>query len=264
MSSPSPAKPQRVLLRKPRADSAARLFCFPYSGVGASMYNRWPAFAGPAEICFVQPPGRENRIKEPHYGTYEELAGQLADQLLPYFDRPFGFFGHCGGALPGFALALHLWERGLPTPDRLFLSSQVSPHDGPFGRFLELTNAELATELTAFVGQLGGNASPDMIAMGLRVLRKDVDANKAYHLDTPVKLPSTIHAIGWSDDVEIRPEQSTGWAEYAEPGRFRQVVLEGEHHAFLHAPPALVDELGTGMAEAVAGRRVVATAGGIA
>jgi len=250
----SSAKPQRVLLRKPKPDSAARLFCFPYSGVGASMYNRWPAFAGPAEICLVQPPGRENRIKEPHYGTYEQLAEQLADQLLPYFDRPFGFFGHCGGALPGFALTLELRRRGLPTPDRLFISSQVAPHDGPFGRFLEMTNAELAVELTSFVQRLGGRPTPDMIAMGLRVLRRDIDANRAYHLDEPMVLPSAIDVIGWRDDVEIRPEQSTGWARYTEASRFRQVVLAGEHHSFLDAPPALLDELASGMAAAVEGQ----------
>jgi surfactin synthase thioesterase subunit len=251
----SSAKPQRVLLRKPKPDSTARLFCFPYSGVGASMYNRWPAFTGPAEICLVQPPGRENRIKEPHYGTYEQLAEQLADQLLPYFDRPFGFFGHCGGALPGFALALELSRRGLPTPDRLFVSSQVAPHDGPFGRFLGMTNAELAVELTSFAQRLGGKPTPDMIAMGLRVLRKDIDANKAYHLDQPVVLPSAIHAIGWRDDVEIRPEQSTGWARYTDSSRFRQVVLDGEHHSFLDAPQALLDELASGMAAAVEDQR---------
>ncbi|WNV84699.1 thioesterase domain-containing protein [Umezawaea sp. Da 62-37] len=254
----APATPQRILLRKLNPDSPARIFCFPYSGVGASMYNRWPAYADDAEICLVQPPGRENRIKEPHYGTYEQLADQLADQLAPHFDRPFGFFGHCGGALPGFALAVELRQRGLPTPDRLFISSQVAPHDGPFGRFLELGNAQLAVELAAFAKRLGGTPSPDMIAMSLRVMRKDVDANKAYHLDEPVVLPSAIDVISWRDDVEIRPEQSTGWQHYAEPGRYRQVVLEGEHHSFLDAPPALLGELAAGMAAAVEGRKAMA------
>ncbi|MFD0382099.1 thioesterase II family protein [Streptomyces stramineus] len=63
-------------------------------------------------------PGRENRLREPHYGTYEELAEQLVEALLPHFDRPFAFFGHCGGALPGFATALLLARSGLPTPGR--------------------------------------------------------------------------------------------------------------------------------------------------
>ena len=33
------------------------------------------------EICLIQLPGRENRVREPHYGTYEELAVQLAESL---------------------------------------------------------------------------------------------------------------------------------------------------------------------------------------
>lgn len=115
------------LLRKPTADSTYRLFLLPYSGVGASMYARWPARLGPAEVCLVQPPGRENRFREPHYGRYEDYAAALVDDIRPLLDRPFAFFGHCSSALAGFATALHLQRLGLPVPDRLFVSSEVAP-----------------------------------------------------------------------------------------------------------------------------------------
>lgn len=247
---PAP-RPQRWLLRKPKGEAPARLFCFPYSGVGASMYHRWPERIGPAEVCLIQLPGRENRLRDPHYGTYEDLAGPLAEALLPHLDRPFGFFGHCGGALPGFALALHLRERGLPEPAALFVSSQVSPHDGPFGRFLGMRDDELAIELAELTRAMGGEPHPALIEMNLGVLRADVDANRAYHLDKPVRLPSVVHTIGWEDDQEIRPERMTGWSEYAEPGRFRAEVLPGEHYAFLGAPDALTGVLAAGMRRAV-------------
>lgn len=66
------------------------------------MFNAWPARFGAddgIEVCAVQLPGRENRMREPHYGTYEELAGHLVEALTPYLDRPFAFFGHCAGSL---------------------------------------------------------------------------------------------------------------------------------------------------------------------
>jgi surfactin synthase thioesterase subunit len=249
---PSP-RPQRWLLRRPKDDAPTRLFCLPYSGVGASMYSRWPQRIGPAEVCLIQLPGRENRLRDPHYGGYEDLALPLAEALLPYLDRPFAFFGHCGGALPGFATALHLLQEGLPTPDRLFISSQVAPHDGPFGRFLGMTDAELRVELTELTRAMGGAAPhPELIDMSLGVLRADVDANRAYRLEKPVRLPSVVHSIGWDADREIRPDQMAGWAEYAEPGRFRPAVLPGEHYAFLDAPDALLGLLAEGMEQTLA------------
>ncbi|MBB5120352.1 thioesterase [Streptomyces eurocidicus] len=246
---PTP-RPQRWLLRKPKGDAPTRLFCFPYSGVGASMYNRWPKRIGPAEVCLIQLPGRENRLRDPHYVTYEQLAGPLVEALLPYLDRPFAFFGHCGGALPGFATALHLMREGLPTPSALFVSSQVAPHDGPFGRFLGMTDDELAVELGELTRAMGGTPHPGLIDMSLGVLRADVDANRAYHLAEPVRLPSVVHTIGWDADREIRPDQMGGWEKYAEPGRFGSTVLQGEHYAFLGAPDHLIDVLATGMRRA--------------
>src|SRR5262245_61029676 len=115
-STPLPRRPPRWLLRRPSADAAARVFCFPHSGVGASMYHRWPRRIGSIEVCLIQRPARENRIREPHYETYEALASALADYLPPYLDKPFGFFGHCGGALPGVELAHQLHAAGLPAP----------------------------------------------------------------------------------------------------------------------------------------------------
>jgi surfactin synthase thioesterase subunit len=248
----SAGKPARWLLRRPSEDAAARIFCFPYSGCGASMYYQWPAQAGAAEFCLLQPPGRENRLREPHYGDFESLAEQLLPHLLPYLDRPFGFFGHCAGALPAFATTLELMRRELPLPAVLFLSSQVAPHQGPHGRFLSMTDDELGVELAGLMHLMGGTPDPDLIALGLGVLRADVEANKRYRLSESVTVPCRLTAIGWQDDREITVEQMAGWADWAAPGNFRQVVLPGEHYTFLSAPPALLDELALDMAQALA------------
>ncbi|MFL6161537.1 MAG: thioesterase II family protein [Jatrophihabitantaceae bacterium] len=245
-------EPTRWLLRRPDEEAGARIFCFPYAGVGASMYAGWPAQAGPAEICLLQLPGRENRLREPHYGNYQALADQLVEQLLPYLDRPFGFFGHCSGAMPGYATAMRLAQAGLPTPATLFVSSQVAPHHGPHSRFLSMTDDELRVELAGLVTALGGIPDPDLLTLGLAVLRSDVEAYRQYLVAEPMVLPSRITAIGWSDDPEATPGQLAGWAECAAPERFRQVVLPGAHYSFLSAPRELLAELAADMELAVA------------
>lgn len=218
----------------------ARLFCFPYSGCGASMYHRWPRRIGGIDICLIQPPARENRIREPHYTTYGELARALIDYLPPYLDRPFGFFGHCGGALPGVELTLQLEAAGLPVPQRVFISSQVAPHHGPAGRFLTLGRDELAEELRRLITSLGGTPAPQLIELGLDLLVADIEANRQYRVPGPQRLPCGITVLGWTGDREIPMERMDGWSELTSDCRY--VLLEGGHYAFLEAPAALLAE----------------------
>jgi surfactin synthase thioesterase subunit len=238
----APVRAGRWLLRVPAKESAGRIFCLPYSGVGASMFSRWPRWIGDYEVCPVQLPGRENRIGEPHFGTYQELAGPLADGLAPYLDRPFVLFGHCAGALPAFETASRLAETGLLGRfGRLVVSAQVAPHDCPWDRFLHSSDAELLDELRALSANRGTELAPAWAALALDVLRKDLGATRLYWRDEPAALPTGITVVHWSADPEVTPEQLAGWARYGADVRF--VVLDGGHYDFLGAPEPLLAEL---------------------
>ncbi|MEV0074647.1 MULTISPECIES: thioesterase II family protein [unclassified Amycolatopsis] len=233
--------PGRWLLRVPAATSTARLFCFPYSGVGASMFNGWPRSIGDVEVCPIQLPGRENRIREGHYGTYADLAGALAEALLPHLDRPFAFFGHCAGALPAFETAVLLAERGLPVPTTLFASAQVAPHHCPHDRFLDLTDDELRREIELLTLSRGGEVHPPLVELGLAILREDLATNRIYRRPAPVAVPFPITVLHWSRDPEVTQEQLRGWNDYS--GHVDITVVEGGHYDFLSAPPQLLDRL---------------------
>jgi surfactin synthase thioesterase subunit len=239
----------RWLLREPSETSAVRLFCIPYSGCGASMYRRWPRFLGDVEVCAVQLPGRENRLREEPYGSYESMADDLAEALLPYLDRPFAFFGHCGSALPGYETSVRLAERGYPVPARLFVSSQVPPHQGPAGRFLEMSDDELRVEMVELITELGGKPLPDLVELSVTILRADVEANKRYRPQTAIRLPLPITALGWRHDVEVDYRLMSGWADCG-PTTFH--LLDGPHYRFMDAPPELLAVLEDDLAEAVA------------
>lgn len=228
-------------MRRPDPAAEARLFCFPYSGTGASMYHRWPRRIGQVEVCLIQPPARENRIREPHYGTYQEMAAALVDYLPPYLDKPFGFFGHCGGALPGVELTLQLAAAGLPLPRRIFISSQVAPHDGPYGRFLSLRRDELTEELARLVTGMGGTPNPRLLELGLDLLEMDIEANRRYRVSEPQPLPCGITVIGWTEDQEIPMDLMGGWRVLSSDCRF--VLLDGKHYDFLGAPAHLLAEI---------------------
>jgi len=243
----------RWFLREPVPHAQARVFCLPYSGCGASMYRQWPAERDGVNFCPVQPPGRENRLREPSFATYQALADVLAEELLPYLDRPYGLFGHCSSALAAYETAVRLTERGHPPPARLYVSSEVAPQDGPYGRFLELEDAELAGELRELMVQLGGTPTPTFIEMTLGVLRQDLEANRRYYLADPPVLPCPITAIGWTGDVGMEPWRMTGWAAC---GDTTPVVLDGSHYRFMEAPDALLRLLVDGVAPTEGNRDV--------
>ena len=80
--------------KKSEADEE-RLFVFHHAGGGATYYMPLlKELAGRYSVYFVQLPGREFRINEPAYESWDKLLDDLTEALLPYLDKPFTFFGH--------------------------------------------------------------------------------------------------------------------------------------------------------------------------
>ncbi|MFJ2923551.1 thioesterase II family protein [Streptomyces massasporeus] len=238
----------RWLLRDPDPEAATRLFCFPYGGMGASMYAAWPRHIGTTDVVVLQPPGRENRMREPHPATFEEFAAEAAAALEPYLDRPFAFFGHCAASLPVHATARRLARDGLPAPERLYVSAQVPPHQCPRDRFLELDRQGLTDELSRIARALGQEPSPLLLDMALDVLEGDLEASRHYTMPAPEPLPSAITALHWRHHPEIPRSDMEAWSAYT--GEFRLVDMDGDHHSFMAAPGPLLDLVEAHLADA--------------
>jgi surfactin synthase thioesterase subunit len=234
---------RRWFLREPSPDARMLLLCMPYSGCGASMYRAWPATIGAAEVVPLQLPQRENRTREPHFGTYQQLAEAMLDDVGDLLTaRPYALFGHCGGALPAFELVIQIAERGLPAPARYFVSSQVAPQDGPWGRFLGLSEQGLRDEIAGLLTAMGGAASADeLVDLFIDVMEADLEANKKYWRPAG-SVPCPITALGWDDDVEVPHDLMGGWQAWADT---EKEILPGTHYSFLTAPPELVEVLAT-------------------
>jgi surfactin synthase thioesterase subunit len=239
-----PARKSKWLIRPPEPGAAGRVFLIPYSGCGASMYRQWPQQQDGIEFLPLELPGHDTRFAEPNFATYQELAKAMADGLEPYLGVPFGFFGHCGSALAAYEVSAELIRTGRSAPARLFVSSEVAPQDGPAGRFLQMSETELAGELEALIRELGGTPHPELVALYLEVLCSDVEANKRYVLPEPLRLSCPITAIGWTEDHEISYSTMGGWPEC---GDTTFELLPGRHHRFIEAPPDLLGVLCSGL-----------------
>lgn len=231
------------LIREPDPSAPARLLCFPVSGVGATQYRFWPERIGRYEVCPVQLPGRENRIRERRPATMEELGGLVAEALAPVLDRPYSVFGHCFGARVAHAVITSLADRGARLPGHFFASGCLAPHQGGrFGPFSpETTDEDYAEGLRQGCRERGEPVPPpELIALSIRVLRTDVALSCAYTPPRPQAPLLDITTIGWSADAHVAADSMGEWAAY---GVVRHVVLDGDDSAFRACPQELLDVL---------------------
>lgn len=228
------------LLRQPPDDARRLLFCFPYAGVGASSYRQWPKTIAGTWICPLQPPGRENRLREPPHRTHRAFADDLIDAIAGYLDRPFSLAGHCGAVPYALETILRLQDGGLRLPGRLFASSWGPPHLGLYGRlnFVDLRTVDLAEETFRLFAGMSGSFTRELATLAARVLRVDLEVQRPYRYDASRFLPCPVTALAWSHDDVVPPGQvhDNAWRECADVA---YELLDGDHLDFLRCPPNL-------------------------
>jgi surfactin synthase thioesterase subunit len=117
-----------LVVRRPRPDARARLFCFPFAGGGSAVFDDWgDAFDPSIEIVAVEPPGRLSRINEDPVRTVEEFARSLLPQISDKLDKPYGVLGHCLGGLTLYETLRFLQARKKPQPVHIFVSGARPP-----------------------------------------------------------------------------------------------------------------------------------------
>jgi medium-chain acyl-[acyl-carrier-protein] hydrolase len=222
-----------------KAKATVRLFCFPYAGGTTHTYRSWQALLPDSiDVAPVQLPGRGQRLSEPAFQRLSEIVEALGHELVPYFDKPFAFFGHSMGALIGFELARWLRKSHKAMPAQLFLSGRPAPQ---FSELTEPTWDLPEREFIKRVRQLNGTAQdvlnhPELMQLMIPLLRADFAVCETYQhqVDPPLECPITV--FGGVDDVEVRYEYLEPWRELT-ISEFRLHVFPGDHF-FVHAAQA--------------------------
>jgi surfactin synthase thioesterase subunit len=246
-------QPGRWLAQEPRPDARARIFCLPFTGTGAGLLRAWPARVEGTDVCRVQLPGRENRIREAPYSDFDTFARAAAEGLAPYLDRPYAVFGHCMGALLAHKLVRRLQDLPVRPAGRLIVSSSLPPHYPPARRYRppgadgegiyhpSMSDTELAVEMRRIARAQGQpDILPELLPLAIRVLRHDLDMCFSYAPAAPEPVTCPITAIGWSRDDDVPPARMASWNPYSD---VTHRILEGDKLTFIRAPRPLMDLL---------------------
>lgn len=220
-----------IIYSKPNPKAYLRLFCFPYAGAGASIFRTWPAQLPPdIEVCSVQLPGQESRLKEPLFTDLVPLIHALTPALLPHLDLPFVFFGHSVGALISFEVARQLRRLQHSNPLHLFISGRCAPQlpalDPPIH---QLPNAEFLEELRRYNGTPGNVLqNVELMNFFLPILRAALAINETYVYAPEAPLDCSFSVFGGLQDGKVSRDSLAAWRDQTY-GTFTLRMFPGDH-----------------------------------
>lgn len=227
---------QDWILRKAQpAKKKLRLFCFPYSGGGPSAFRGWAEALPALDVCLVQAPGREARMREAPLTAMSAFVDSLLPSLKPHLDLPFVFFGHSLGGLMIFEVARRLRREGLPMPAHLFPSASPAPHlsrvDNPIHH---LPDDALRQKLINYQGTPKEILEhEELMQLVLPVIRADFTIWETYAAADEPPLDVPVTAFGGLTDAEVTRDEVDAWRSVTTQ-KFSLRMLPGNHF-FLHS-----------------------------
>ncbi len=229
----------------PKANPKAnlRLFCFPYAGGSSRIFRRWlEKFGNNVELCLIELPGRGSRIKLAPLNRLEPIVEALAQQIQPYLDKPFAFFGHSMGGLTSFELTRSLYKKYGISPVHLFISAYRPPQiPDSKPQIHTLPESDFIAQLRHYNGTPNEVLeNQELMELFLPILRADfaVLETYAYHHAPPLECP--ISVFGGLQDNKVSIEELEAWREQTN-NNFSLKMLPGDHF-FINDSYSLVTE----------------------
>lgn len=231
-----------ITFPRPNATALLRLFCFSYAGGGASTYHFWPYdLPDEIEVCPIQLPGREARLMEPAFFRIEPLVQVLAQQILPYLDKPFAFFGHSMGALVCFEMARFLRRSYKFQPEHLFVSARQAPQlSSNHDPIHQLPDAEFLNKLREYNGMSEEVLqNSELMKILLPILRADFAIGETYIYTVDDAFSCPLSAFGGKKDSHISYDGLRAWQSQT-TGPFAMHMFPGDHFYLHYVRPQLL------------------------
>ncbi len=255
MESLSPARPSHVREFAVKAwlpnlgtrpEAACRLFCFPYAGMGATVFAGWQReLPASVEVVPVHLPGRDERLREPSFRRLDPLLDALAEVFAPCLDMPYAFYGHSLGGWIAYYLAQRFAWTGARLPAHLFVGASRAPHilnrhapihALPRDRFVEQVSRRYGQIPPAILAQR------ELMDLLVPITQADMELFETVDHRPADPLPVPIFAFAGETDGEITLSEVAAWREHTR-ARFTCESLPGDHFFLKSCAPALLSRV---------------------
>lgn len=245
--------------RKANPDAELRLLCFHYAGGTAQVYRRFMHQQESVEVCAVQLPGREKRVKEPLLDNMADVIDTLFPILQPWLIptssdyKPYALVGHSMGTwLVYMLLAKIQHTQDAVLPVQVCLSAFPAPNLEQYrwNKNASMDDKQFQNELSRW------GVNPLVFKPGYwptfqKMLRKD------FTLFDEFKAPATCPVfddvpltVFWAtEDTMVPKDQVQAWEQLFPMCEL--VELEGAKHLFIQDQPKIKKEWETLVAERV-------------
>jgi surfactin synthase thioesterase subunit len=216
----------------PLPDARFRLFCFPHAGGSVATYRSWPRhLPSDVEVCAVQLPGRDVRMRDEPITEMPRLVDELAEGLASSLERPHAFFGHSMGAIIAFELVRRLRRQARPLPVHLFVSARSAPQivDGK-PPCHDLPEADFVNHLVERYNGIPQPilAEPELMRLFLPILRADFKLIENYRYQPGETLEQPVTAFGGAEDPIVTSAELGAWRDVTH-GAFHLHMMSGGH-----------------------------------
>lgn len=223
--------------------STIKLFCFPYAGGSATVFNKWRTYLNPdIQLVPLELAGRGARFKESFYQSITEAVNDLYDRMDFKTNLPYAVFGHSMGSILAYELCRKIAADNQKGPAHIFVSGMYPPHIKKERKILhKLPLAEFKEEII----KIGGTPqeifeNQELMDFFVPILKADYKIYETYEfLPDDTKFDCGITAFNGLSDKPTFAEMLEWGKHTSDSSKLYQ--YEGGHFFIHNHTAAIVD-----------------------
>lgn len=199
-----------------------KLFCIPYSGASATVYNIWKKYLSDnIELYPIELSAHGKRINEPLYENILQAIKDVVIRILKQLKKgePYAILGHSMGALLAYEVYYKMTELGVHQPCHMFFSGRKAPQDqkeqtafykAPDDEFLKMVYIYGGTTPTIM-------QNDELRNLFLPILRSDFKITESYvWKERKAKIQCPITVTNGKSDTSVAHADMNHWKECTE------------------------------------------------
>ncbi len=190
------------------------LICFPYAGGSPTLFQKWgKRLGGRFDILAPTLPGRGTRMAQPPFTNWDDLLGDIIEQIDPWLKTPHVLFGHSFGGRIAYELAQR--NRKSSATNTLIISGCRSPQYPQKQPLMHrLTDDGFRQAIKTMDGTPRAVLeNSEILRLMLPTVRADIMLSEIWKHSHASKISAPIHVILGSEDTIESGDSVAGWSD---------------------------------------------------